>query len=327
VTAPATDPASRRSRAPGRIGGVLAVLEAFFVIAVVIAVGAIVGRTGVLGTNARMVLNRVAFHIGVPALLVQNLAAATLGEIFSLPLLTSALAALLTFALSFGISAGVRRRGRGNSVIAAWTSSYANAGNLGIPLSAYVFGSITEISALVFFQVVVLAPIGLAILNSEETPRPSPQRQLLTLATNPIIAGSAVGLLLAGTGVQIPHPVADPLRLLADLAIPTVLLAFGISLTSPTERTPPANRADVATVVVLKIVVMPAVAYATARWGFGASPQQLILVTVLAALPSAQNINTYAAVYKRNESLARDATLISTAMSVPIIAAIVGVLG
>ena len=49
-------------------------------------------------------------------------------------------------------------------------------------------------------------------------------------------------------------------------------------------------------------------------------------MTVLAALPSAQNINTYAAVYRRNESLARDATLISTAASVPIIVSIVGIL-
>ena len=65
------------------------------VIGVVIAVGAIVGRTGVLGDNARMVLNRVAFHVGVPALLLLSLSEATLDQIFSLPLLVSAIATLL----------------------------------------------------------------------------------------------------------------------------------------------------------------------------------------------------------------------------------------
>lgn len=65
----------------GSIAAVLAVLEAFAVIAVVVAVGAIVGRTGVLGDNARTVLNRVAFHIGVPALLLLNLSQATLTQI------------------------------------------------------------------------------------------------------------------------------------------------------------------------------------------------------------------------------------------------------
>jgi predicted permease len=43
---------------------------------------------------------------------------------------------------------------------------------------------------------------------------------------------------------------------------------------------------------------------------------------VLAALPTAQNLNTYAAVFQRGETLARDTTLITTVASVPVIALI-----
>lgn len=304
----------------------LEVLEAFAVISVVVGVGAIVGRTGVLGDNARTVLNRVAFHIGVPALLLLNLSQATLPQIFSLSLLVSALAATLAMGLGLLVFTAVRRRERGEAVIAAWTASYVNAGNLGIPLSAYVFGSTTEISALILFQSAVMAPIGIAILNSANTPRPSPARQVLALVKNPIIAASVLGLALAAAGLNIEGPIADPLELLADLAIPTVLLAFGISLTAGIGDAPPTNRLDLTIAVLVKTVLMPATAFALARWGLGASPEQQLLVTVLAALPSAQNINAYAAVYRRNESLARDATLISTAVSVPIIVAIVGIL-
>jgi malonate transporter len=306
---------------------VLAVLEAFGVIGAVIAVGAIVGRTGVLGENARMVLNRVAFHIGVPALLLLNLSQATLRQIFSLELSLSAVAALVTFGLCFLTFAALRHRGRGESTVAGWTGSYVNAGNLGIPLSAYVFGSTTEISALILFQALVMAPIGIAVLNSESTPRRSPGRQALALVTNPIIAASVAGLALAAAGVRITGIAAAPLELLADLAIPTVLLAFGISLTSGTGDATRTNRVDLAIVVIFKTVLMPALAYSLARWGFHATPEQVLLITVLAALPSAQNINTYAAVYRRNESLARDATLASTVISVPIIVLIVAILG
>jgi malonate transporter and related proteins len=137
---------------------------------VVVVVGAIVGRTGVLGKNARMVLNRVAFHIGVPALMLLNLSAASLDQIFSLPLLVSALAAMTAFAICFAVTAAVRRRSSGDSVVASWTASYVDAGNLGIPLSSCVFGSTTEISAIILFQVVVMAPIGIAILNSTSEP-------------------------------------------------------------------------------------------------------------------------------------------------------------
>jgi malonate transporter and related proteins len=302
------------------------VLEAFAVIGVVIGVGAIVGRTGVLGDNARIVLNRVAFHVGVPALMLLNLSQATLGQIASLDLLISAIATLAVFAVTFALFILVRRRDRGESTIAAWSASYVNAGNLGIPLSAYVFGDTAGISALLLFQVVVMAPIGVAILNSASTPRKSAGRQLLALATNPIVAASAIGLLLAAFGWKIEGPVADPLRMLADLAIPTVLLAFGIALTNrsgPGQRT---DRADVIAIVALKTVVMPALAFVLAYFVFRVPAAETMLVTVLAALPAAQNINAYAAVYGHGEALARDVTLISTFVSVPVILGIVALL-
>ena len=304
----------------------LAVLEAFAVIGAVIGVGAVVGRTGVLGDNARVVLNRVAFHIGVPALLLLTLSRASLDQIFSQALLVSALACISSFGVCFAVFTAIRRRSRGDATIASWTGSYVNAGNLGIPLSAYVFGDTTAISAIILFQAAVMAPIGVAILTSDLDPRPSPGRQLVALVTNPIIAASAVGLVLAATGLEISGPVADPLELLAALAIPTVLLAFGISLTAGIGDKARSDRVDVAVAVVFKTILMPAVAYVLARWVFGADPEQVLLVTVFAALPSAQNINAYASVYRRSESLARDVTLLSTAVSVPLIAAVVAVL-
>lgn len=301
----------------------LAVLEAFAVIGAIIAVGAIVGRTGVLGANARMVLNRVAFHIGVPALMLLNLSESSLSHIFSHGLLISVLTSLGAFAACFVILTVLRRRSSGDSVIASWAASYVNAGNLGIPLSAYVFGGTTEISAIILFQVIVMAPIGIAILNSSTTPRASPARQILALISNPIIAASVVGLVMAALGIQLGGVVADPVRMLADLAIPTVLIAFGIALTGGSAEQAGTDRGDLLIVVVIKSLLMPASAFILARWGFNAPPEEVLLVTVLAALPGAQNINAYAAVYGRNESLARQATLITTAASAPVIVAIV----
>jgi len=63
--------------------------------------------------------------------------------------------------------------------------------------------------------------------------------------------------------------------------------------------------------------------YSLARFCFGADQHELLVVTVLAALPSAQNINTYAGLYQRGEKLARDGTLISTLLSVPVILVVV----
>jgi malonate transporter len=301
---------------------VLAVLEAFAVIAVIIAAGAVVGRTGVLGHNARMVLNRVAFHVGVPALLIITLSDSTPAQVFSLPLLVSAVAALVMFGASFTFAVVLRRRGRADATIGAWAASWVNSGNLGIPLSAYVLGSTTEVSVLLVFQTVVLVPLGVAIITSEAQGGSSVRSQVREFVTNPIIVASAIGIGLALTGVTLPRAIHEPLDLLADLAIPTVLLAFGMALVTQTSRPTQESRLELAVAVVFKVLVMPALAYALARWVFGAPAEQVAVITVLAALPAAQNLNTYAAVFGRGETLARDVTLITTLASVPVITAL-----
>lgn len=305
----------------------LAVLEAFAVIAIIIVVGMVVGRSGVLGENARMVLNRVAFHIGVPALVLLSLADSTPAQVFSVPLLVSALTTLIVFGGYFGIAVTLRHRDRADATIGAWAASWVNAGNLGIPLSAYVLGSITEVSALIVFQTVVLVPLGVAIINSAGRAGGSAAAQIRGLVTNPIIVASAIGTALALTGVGLPRAVHQPLELLADLAIPTVLLAFGIALVSQSGGGDRRNRVDLWLAIVCKVLIMPAAAYLMARWAFGLSPEQTAVATVLAALPAAQNLNTYAAVFERGESLARSATLITTLASVPVIAVIAYLLG
>ncbi len=306
---------------------VLAVLEAFAVITIIIAVGAVVGRTGVLGDNARMVLNRVAFHVGVPALLLLSLADSTPSQVFSLPLLVSAVATLMMFGAYFAIATAVLRRRRSEAGIGAWAASWVNSGNLGIPLSAYVLGSTTEVSVLIVFQTVVLVPLGVAIINSDGRDGGSVRSQLKDFLTNPIIIASAIGMTLAMTGITLPRAIHEPLDLLADLAIPTVLLAFGMALVTRTERHGEDHRIDLVLAVVSKVLLMPALAFVLARWVFSAPAEQVAVITVLAALPSAQNLNTYAEVFGRGQSLARDATLVTTIASVPVIAIIAALMG
>lgn len=300
----------------------LAVLQAFTVIIIVIVVGAIVGRRGVLGDNARMVLNRTAFHIGVPALLLVSLADAQLNQVFSEALLVSAIGALVIYALYYLIGTVVRWP-RGDATVGAMLASVVNAGNLGIPISAYVLGSTAEVSALILFQTMVIVPISIGLLDSDAAQRVSVSRRIGALFTNPIIAASAAGLVLATADIAIPQVLRDPLELLAALAVPTVLLAFGISLTARGTESGTTNRAQLTVAVLFKLVVMPAAVYGLARFGFGADQRELLVVTVLAALPSAQNINTYAALYGRGEKLARDGTLISTLLAVPVILLVV----
>jgi predicted permease len=86
-------------------------------------------------------------------------------------------------------------------------------------------------------------------------------------------------------------------------------------------------RRDVVLAVVLKNVLQPVAAYAVARWVLGLEGPALIAPTLLAALPTAQNVYVYAVHYRASRTLARSAVLLSTLLSIPLMTAIVGILG
>ena len=142
-----------------------------------------------------------------------------------------------------------------------------------------------------------------------------------------VVIGCALGLLLAASGWDPPSLVLEPVELIAALAVPAALLAYGMSLHGAPRPAAGALAGQVWLAVALKNVVMPAIAYALGRWGAGLDGVALLAVTVTSALPTAQNVFVYAASYDRGTLLARDVILLSTLVSVPVLVGIAVVLG
>lgn len=80
------------------------------------------------------------------------------------------------------------------------------------------------------------------------------------------------------------------------------------------------------TAVVLKIVVQPLVAFLVARYAVGLGPADVFAVTVIAALPSAQNVFTIAVRYNTGIVLARDTIFLTTVLAVPALIVIAALL-
>lgn len=303
------------------------VLTGFAVIAVVIGVGYVLGRGGHLGEQGREVLTRLAFHVASPALLFTTLARADLSVVFSDRLLVTALstAAVMGVFIAAGV---VRRWGVGRTTIGALCSGYVNSGNLGIPIAVYVLGDASLVAPVLLFQLVALAPLALTVLDVAGGDGKGPLwRRLLTPLRNPIAVGALSGVAVAASGLTVPGPVMDPLELIGNMSVPAVLLAFGISLCGSSMPLRGADRSPVLLAVVLKSVGQPAVAWALAAGVFGLRGAQLLDVVVTSALPTAQNIFTYASAYRVGERLARDAVLVSTVVAVPVLVGVAAVLG
>ncbi|MEF9905971.1 AEC family transporter [Streptomyces sp. P9-A2] len=303
------------------------VLSGFAVIAVVIGAGYVIGRRGYLGGQARDVLTKLAFHVASPALLFTVLAEADLSLVFSGRLLVTALSTLAVAGVFVTVGA-VRRWGVGRTTIGALCSSYVNSGNLGIPIAVYVLGDASLVAPVLLFQLVMVTPVALTILDLATAGEKQPLwRRLLTPLRNPIALGSLAGVAVAASGVDVPGPVMDPVTLIGNMAVPAVLLAFGISLRGSSLPLRGGERGTVLLAVALKSVGQPVVAWALAVGVFGLRGAQLLDVVVTSALPAAQNLFTYASSYRVGETLAREAILVSTLLSVPVLVVVATVLG
>jgi len=302
------------------------VLTGFAVIGVVIAVGYLIGVRGSLGEHGRDVLTKLAFNVASPALLFTTLARADLSVIFSSGLLVTMLstAAVAGVFVAVGV---VRGWGVGRTTIGALCSSYVNSGNLGIPISVYVLGNASLVAPVMLFQLVVVSPLALTILDlSGEGEKGPLWLRLLTPLRNPVAVGSLAGVAVAGIGVHVPGPVMDPLTLIGNMAVPAVLIGFGISLRGSKMPGRGADRQPVFLSVVLKVVGQPVIAWVLAG-AFGIHGAALLDVVVTSALPAAQNLYTYASRYRVGEGLARDSILLSTVLSVPVLVVIAALLG
>jgi malonate transporter len=301
------------------------VFEGFATIGAVIALGYVLAAVKVLDESAQLVLARLAFFVASPCLLVSVIAEADVTHVLSRNLAATA-AGVLVAALPYVVVArGLWNRRVDDVVIGSMCSAYCNAGNLGLPIAAYVLGDAALIAPMLLMQLVVLQPLALAVLDAGRTGRFSFWRAVKTPLTNPLTLATFLGVVLALTGWSLPAYVDDPVRLVGGMAVPGVLIAYGISLRLGPLPGRGVAASEIVLVTVLKLVVQPLGAYAVGR-ALGLEGDALLALAVTAALPSAQNIFVHATRYGRQQILARDAIFVTTFLSVPTIFVITALL-
>lgn len=260
--------------------------------------------------------------------MVMTLGRADVHDVLSANLVATAVAVLVPLSIYAGLARLVWRRRLGEATIGALSAAYVNAGNLGIPVASYVLGDASYVAPTLLLQLLVLQPIALALLDTDALGGPPSFGQLLTRPfKNPLTVGSLLGVLLSVTGWTLPDFVGNPLELLGNLAVPSMLIAYGIALRLGPGLGAAGSKAELATTSLLKLIVQPVVAYAVAHFALGVDGHALLAIVVTSALPTAQNIFVHATRYDRGTVLARDTILITTMGSVPVILVVAALLG
>ncbi|MDR4531999.1 AEC family transporter [Glutamicibacter sp. PS] len=295
------------------------VLSGFSIIWIVIAVGYLVGRTGVLGDQGRWVLNRLTFFVASPALLFLTLAESDPVAVLGPLLLIAALSAFATAAVFHLITAKWLKRSASERIVAAMASSTVNSANLGLPIALYVLGDAAQAAPIILFQLALYQPINLAMLDATTSKRRTTVLAMIaSTARNPMIIGSLLGLFVALTNVQLPEQILQPIELISGASIPAMLLAFGISLvgSKPLEKAQ-GRRADVLIGTLCKLLIQPAIAWVLATFVFGLPMPLVVAAVIMAGLPTAQNIFVTASRYERGVVIAKDTVLLTTVCAIP----------
>ncbi len=301
-------------------------LTGFAVVGLAIVVGYVIGRIDLLGEHARPVLARLTFFVLSPFLLFVVLSQADVAMLFSALLPVSAIAAAAVMVVQIVFMALWRRR-LGETVIGALGAGLVNSNNIGIPLSLYLLGSAAYPAPIILLQLMVFTPIALGILDAVTSGSRSLWRVIRRTLTNPIVVGSVLGVLVALSGWEMPPIILEPAELIAGACVPVLLISYGMSLHGQRVLAPSDRRRDILLASALKLIAMPIVAWLLAEFAFALSPAEVLIVTTLAALPSAQNVFNTAQRYGIGDRIARDVVFVTTVGCVPVLAAIAVLLG
>ncbi|MFT4218774.1 MAG: AEC family transporter [Micropruina sp.] len=305
-------------------------LSGFFTIGVIVIAGVLLAHVKVLGDLQRALLSRLAFLVASPALLFSLVARADLAHLFSRTLMVSVLAIGITGAGYLAVARLLSGPANARTVIGTLCACYTNAGNLGLPIAAAIMGDMTWMAPIMLVQIGVMQPTALALLDTRAARRAGELlawHSYLTLPfRNPITVAVLLAVAANLSGLAVPDLLMAPIEMVGRIAVPAMLLAFGVSLRlDPLPGRGPHLR-EVALIQLAKVVAHPLLAWSLGV-AFGLSEPELLAVTVIAGLPTAQNIYVIASRYEVGELLARDSIFVSTMLSIPTITLAATLLG
>lgn len=197
-----------------------------------------------------------------------------------------------------------------------------------IPIAAYVLHDVGYVAPVLLFQLIVLAPIGMAVLDAAGKKKHDTHwySTILQVLKNPILLGAAAGVAASATGFELPRFIFEPIDMIGRrrcLEPPRV----GISLKDGWALPVRGTRSQLSYITVGKLVLQPVIAWAIGGPLLGYTGIDLFAIVVTSALPTAQNVYIYSMQYRQSEALMRDAVFITTVLAVPALVIVAALLG
>ncbi len=288
--------------------------------------GYVLGRKKIIGPEASAGMNSFVYFISFPALLFVVVAKTPPAEIFYWPFFGAWVGGLVVvYGLTAVISLVFFRDGLGNLGMRGLNTTCASTAFIGIPLCTAAFGKEAAFPAVLATTLLAVVDLSASILLIE-IGRNAQTKALATLANigkalakNPLMIGSALGVVVALSGLQLPVAVSRFCDIVGGAAIPCSLVTLGMFFAS----NPLIGKiAEVNLLTVLKLVAHPLATWLLIVLVFPLDARWTAIAVLLAALPPATTVFVIAQRYGIHMHQTASTMLVSTIGSIASIAAV-----
>ena len=206
-------------------------LEIVLPLFLLLAIGYAIKLTGMMNDTSVKQINKVIFKIFLPLLVFQNIYETELAESFRSDLLLYAVAGVVIqflISLCVVLLAEKDNARRGVMLQGMFRSNFVL---FGIPISTSLYGDAAAGLAAVLIAVIIPLYNALAVIALEmfRGKKPNFFKILLGIVTNPLILGSAAGILFVVFPVPLPGPIAETVSDLATISTPLAFVILGAS--------------------------------------------------------------------------------------------------
>jgi len=253
-------------------------------------------------------LGRLLFYLATPALVFRTLYRSQVDfALLQQVALVAAIICLLAGFLGWLISRGESRRRRAALIL---TSAISNNGNMGIPISFFAFGDMGLALGSIYYVVTSFLSntLGVVVASSGRTAITTALGQSLRV---PVLYAATAGLLLNLLQSDLPQPLFRAVDLLANAAIPGMLILLGIQLRkAPMTRLPSVILRSTA----VRLVIGPLAAWLLC-WFLSINGVERNVLILQAGMPTAVMAAVLSTEYDTEAELVATVILISTVIS------------
>ena len=281
-----------------------------------ILIGYLGGRSGKLGMNASIELNRFVVWLALPAQLF-NFAANSGWQTLWQPGFITAffLSCLIVFMLVLLMS-WMQNRDLAAASFNGLSASYSNTGYMGIPLCALALGqdglAPAIISTFIVFVMFALATVLIEIgILSHKKSHEIAWSVIKSLCTNPLLIAPVAGLVWAASGLTLYDPIAQVIAFLAAASTPCALVSIGLFLMQKSTSAP----VQAWGISLAKLVLQPLIAWVIAAPILELPALWVSAIVILSALPTGTGPFMLAQYYKADGSVISRVVLITTVSS------------